>query len=67
MNGPYYNNRYNPCKGCQDREIACSDHCIKPEFLEWKAEQKTIRDNRRLYNSIRGYVTEEANKNRRAK
>ena len=41
--------RYNPCKGCQDRYPACSDHCEKPEFLAWKEEQALIRKNRRDY------------------
>lgn len=27
--------RYNPCNGCPDRYIACSDHCQKPEYLGW--------------------------------
>lgn len=42
-------NRYNPCKGCPDRYTACSDHCQKPEFLAWKAEQKKIRDAKQAY------------------
>lgn len=41
--------RYNPCHGCPDRYPACSDHCQKPEFLEWKAEQQRIREARRAY------------------
>lgn len=43
------NNRHNPCKGCQDRYTACSDHCQKPEFLAWKAEQAKIRAAKRAY------------------
>lgn len=43
--------RYNPRKGCPDRYPACSDHCKKPAFLEWKAEQEKIRQNRKRYNS----------------
>lgn len=43
------NNRYNPCRGCPDRYTACSDHCQKPEYLAWKAEQKKIRDARAAY------------------
>lgn len=43
--------RYNPCKGCPDRYIACSDHCQKPEFLKWKDEQALIRKNRKAYHS----------------
>lgn len=44
------NNRSNPCRGCPDRYQACSDHCQKPEFLAWKAEQEKIRKNRAAYN-----------------
>jgi len=43
--------RYNPCKGCPDRQPACSAHCEKPEFLEWQAEQEKIRQNRKRYNT----------------
>ena len=67
MRNPVSGGRYNPCKGCQDRQTACSDHCKKEEFLKWKAEQETIHQNRKSYNEIRGYVTREANKNRRVK
>ena len=35
-----HSNRYNPCKGCPDRYPACSDHCRKQAYLDWKAEQK---------------------------
>lgn len=43
------NHRYNPCNGCPDRYPACSDHCKKPEFLAWKAEQEKIKAARRAY------------------
>jgi len=43
------NKRNNPCRGCPDRYPACSDHCQKPEFLAWKAEQEKIRKNRAAY------------------
>ena len=42
--------RYNPCKGCPDRYPACSAHCKKDAYLKWKAEQETIRRNRKAYN-----------------
>jgi endogenous inhibitor of DNA gyrase (YacG/DUF329 family) len=42
--------RYNPCKGCPDRYPACSAYCQKEEYLKWKAEQETIRRNRKAYN-----------------
>lgn len=45
------NHRPNPCKGCPDRYPACSDHCRKPSFLTWKAEQQKIREARRAYYS----------------
>ena len=38
--------RQHPCKGCTARYPACSDHCTKPEYLAYKAEQETIRKNR---------------------
>ncbi|MBO5953463.1 MAG: hypothetical protein J6Q53_05025 [Oscillospiraceae bacterium] len=43
------NERYNPCKGCPDRYLACSDHCKKPERLAWLEEQEIIRQNRKKY------------------
>ena len=45
------NHRPTPCKGCPDRYTACSDHCKKPEYLAWKAEQEKIREARRNYRS----------------
>lgn len=49
------NERPNPCRGCPDRYTACSDHCQKPEFQAWKAEQETeiIKPARRKRYSIR--------------
>ena len=41
--------RLNPCMGCQDRYPACSDHCKKPEFKAYKAEQEKIKENWRKY------------------
>ena len=41
--------RIKPCKGCPDRYPGCADHCEKEAFLEWKAEQEKIRENRRKY------------------
>ena len=29
-----------PCKGCTDRYPACSDHCQKPEYLEYRKRMK---------------------------
>ena len=49
MKGCCENGRYNPCKDCPDRYIACSYHCRNPAFLAWKAEQETIRKNREQY------------------
>ena len=42
-------NKNAPCKGCQDRYPGCADHCRKEDFLAWRAEQETIRENRRKY------------------
>ena len=55
----------NPCHGCPDRVPACSDSCRKPAFSAWKAEQATIRENRRKYNETVGYTADEIWKNRR--
>ena len=41
--------RLNPCMGCPDRYTACSDHCKKPEFKSYKAEQEKIKENRGKY------------------
>ena len=41
--------RHNPCMGCPDRYPACSDHCEKPEFNAYKAEQAKIKENRGKY------------------
>lgn len=51
MPGIERRSKSSPCRYCQDRYPACSDHCKKPEFLAWKAEQETIRENRRKYYS----------------
>lgn len=46
---PASNRSKPPCKDCQDRYTACSDHCHKPEYLAWRAENDKIRYNRRRY------------------
>lgn len=43
--------RKSPCMGCADRYPACSDHCRKAEYLDWKAEQERIRQNRSRYST----------------
>ena len=49
---PYRNKRPHPCsKDCSGRQIACQDHCQRPEYLAWKAEQEKIREARRNYRS----------------
>ena len=57
--------RENPCHGCPDRYTACSDHCQKPEFLKWKAEQERIRENRNARSSLNAYVFRQSERNRR--
>lgn len=57
--------RYNPCQGCPDRYTACSDHCTKPDFQDWKAEQDTIRRNKAAYNCMNDYVFRQSERNRR--
>lgn len=42
-----------PCKGCPDRYPACSDHCRKPEYLEWREELEQTRRNREKFNELR--------------
>lgn len=59
--------RYNPCQGCPDRYIACSDYCSKPDFQDWKAEQETIRRSRSAYNGMNNYVFRQSERNRRAR
>jgi hypothetical protein len=55
----------NPCQHCPDHHQPCSDHCTKPEFLEWQAEQETIRRNRAAYNGMNDYVFRQSERNRR--
>ena len=57
----------NPCMSCPDRHQSCSDHCQKPEYLAYKAEQETIRRNRTAYNSMNDYVFHQSERNRRAR
>lgn len=57
--------RKNPCQGCPDRYCACSDHCRKLAFLDWKAEQETIRRNRKAYNGMNNHVFRQSERNRR--
>ena len=57
--------RYNPCRGCQDRYPACSDHCEKPDFLEWKLEQALIRENRAKNRDNDAYTVDAIRKSRR--
>lgn len=47
-----------PCKGCPDKKMACSDHCQKREFLEWKREMEIIRKNRAEYRGMGYYISE---------
>ena len=54
-----------PCKGCPDRYPACSDHCKKPEYIAWKAEQNRIREAKQREAHIWGYTANEIRKNRR--
>ena len=65
MNGFSRGGRPNHCHGCQDRVTACSDHCQKPDFLKWKHEQEVIRENRRAYYELAGYISDNAQKNNR--
>lgn len=59
----------NPCENCTqecpDRYTACSDHCTKPDFQDWKAEQDTIRRNKAAYNCMNDYVFRQSERNRR--
>lgn len=49
MTETIFKGRKCPCHGCPYRYTACSDHCTRPEFLAWKAEQEKIRKNRAAY------------------
>jgi hypothetical protein len=35
--------------GCEDKVPGCGDHCKKPEYLKFREELETIRNNRRKY------------------
>lgn len=59
--------RPSPCIDCPDRYCACSDHCKKPEYLKYREELATIRENRKRYNQVAGYTAKEIRKNRRVK
>lgn len=41
----------NPCYGCSDRYPACSDHCTKPEYIDWKEKQQRIKAAQKAYRS----------------
>ena len=62
-----YGGRQHPCKGCTARYPACSDHCTKPEYLAYKAEQETIRKNRAADSGMNDYVFRQSERNRRAR
>lgn len=57
----------NPCMSCPDNHQPCSDHCTKPEYLAYKAEQETIRKNKAAYNGMNNYVFRQSERNRRAR
>lgn len=57
--------RPNPCHGCPDRYIACSDHCTKDSFLVWKEEQERIRQARNKNRQVASYTVDMIRKNRR--
>lgn len=56
-----------PCKGCPDRYTACSDHCLKPEFLAWREQMDVIRRNRSKDMTINAYQADQIRKNRRVR
>lgn len=56
-----------PCKDCRDRYPACSDHCQKPEFLEWRMKLETVRKNRKEYDTTTGYVSDMVRKTKEGK
>lgn len=56
-----------PCSGCRDRYTACSDHCKKPEYLNWRKELETIRHNRQKDRSVNSYQADQIRKNRRVR
>lgn len=51
MTETIFGERYNPCKGCPDRDPGCWGSCTKEPYLKWKAEQELIRQNRKNYMS----------------
>jgi endogenous inhibitor of DNA gyrase (YacG/DUF329 family) len=54
-----------PCYGCPDRYPACSAYCKKPEYLNWRAEQEVIKENRRAYDKEKQYEKERRQRYRR--
>ncbi len=56
-----------PCKGCQDRYIACSDHCRKPAYLQWRLRLERRRELDAKKREIDNYTVREILKNRRTK
>lgn len=40
-----------PCKGCEDRQIACHDKCAK--FAQWKAEFQRLQAAEKEYKKRR--------------
>ena len=47
------NNYKTPCYQCTDRQLACSDHCEKPDFLAWREKMATASKNRRIDKNAR--------------
>ena len=56
-----------PCQGCPDRYPGCSDHCKKPDFLNFKTKQAQIREAQQREKAIWGYTANEIRKNRRVR
>ena len=62
MTEVYRNKRPTPCWKCKDRYPGCHDHCTKPEYLEYEAEQQKIREARAAYRCS-AWVTSERDPN----
>lgn len=56
-----------PCLNCPDRTPGCSDHCKKPDFLNFRAKQAKIREAQQREKAIWGYTANEIRKNRRVR
>ena len=59
--------RENPCHHCQDRYPACSGHCQKEDFLNWREAERARKEAMRREKELWGYTADQIRKNRRVR